>query len=265
MLDETRSPALGAGDGRGRRGRRRAFAAALLLQLLLPTFSRADAPCPPAALASPTGLEAARRVGFIRRHLRTERRRALAWAWTFGATYSALAVGQLSALPWVEQRADRTILAVGAAFSVGGVLPLVLMPLTVIGDAPRLEAALRANGGRADATTLALAERALCRGARSEAFGAGLVTHLGNLLVNVGLSLWIGLQYQRWVQAGINFGLGWSIGATQIFTQPTRLVATWRDYRAGRLASAPVPAAPRWALAPLSLPGGGGVALALTF
>lgn len=210
-------------------------------------------------------LEAARRVNFIQTQLRSERRRALAWAWTFGSTYSALAVAQLSALPWVEQRADRTILAVGAAFSVGGVLPLVLMPLTVIGDAPRLEAALVAKGGRADAATLALAERALCRGARSEAFGAGLVTQLGNLLVNVGLSLWIGLQYGRWLQAGINFGLGWTIGETQILTQPTRLVATWRDYRAGRLASAPVPAARRWALAPLSLRGGGGMALALTF
>ena len=47
------------------------------------------------------------------------------------------------------------LLAVGAAFSVGGVLPLVLMPLTVIGDAPRLEAALVAKGGRADAAALA--------------------------------------------------------------------------------------------------------------
>ncbi|MBK8481125.1 MAG: hypothetical protein IPL40_08100 [Proteobacteria bacterium] len=246
-----------------------ALTAALLTLFVAASVGATTSPCDPSPAPLPAPLRSAReraaRIAFIRAQLKRERRRALAWALTFGGTYSALALAQLSALPWVDQRADRTILAVGAAFSVGGVLPLWLMPLTVIGDSPRLEARLAREGGEADAATLALAERALCRGARSEAFGAGIVTQLGNLLVNAGLSLWIGLQYQRWGQAGLNFGLGWAIGETQILTQPTRLVATWRRYQAADFKPAPEPVAIRWALAPLQLPSGGGLALGLAF
>jgi hypothetical protein len=110
---------------------------------------------------------------------------------------------------------------------------------------------------------LANAEETLATGARHEAFSNGVVPHIGNVLVNAGIGLILGLGYGRWKSAAISGGIGLAVGETNAFTQPHRLPTSLQTYRAGQLESGRAMAA--WSVTPLRMNGAWGVAVAVTF
>jgi hypothetical protein len=240
-------------------------APSLLLAAALLSASGVRAQTCPAMPGAEPRLEAVPadvRIAFILSRLEAERPSALLWTRSFQIGYSALTVGQLVAVPFTSDPVGRSILIIGSASSALALLPSLLLPLTVISDAPRM-AELAAGPGERCAV-LAEAEAALRRGAESEAFASGILAHVGNVVVNLGIGLFIGLYYHRWPAAGITFALGVGVGELQILTQPTALVGDLRRYRTGEIEAPEPPPAVGWAPGPVR-PGGAGLALAFRF
>jgi hypothetical protein len=63
--------------------------------------------------------------------------------------------------------------------------------------------------------------------------------HVGNVVLNAGVGLFLGLGYHHWVAGALNFASGAAIGEVIIFTQPTNVVDGLRRYRDGALDEAP--------------------------
>jgi hypothetical protein len=116
--------------------------------------------------------------------------------------------------------------AVGVAFSV-------LDPLEVLeGGAPF---ARRASAVAPEDTCKLLAEgeRMLRVGAEHEEQSVRWYWHAGNVLLNVGIGLILGLGYGHWTSGIINAAIGTALGEATFFTSPNRLVSGWRQYRSG--------------------------------
>jgi hypothetical protein len=58
--------------------------------------------------------------------------------------------------------------------------------------------------------------------------------HLGNVLFNVGLGLFLGLGYHHWEAGAINAGVGIAVGEALILTRPTAAIDDLDAYRLGR-------------------------------
>ncbi|MEZ4320453.1 MAG: hypothetical protein R3F61_23435 [Myxococcota bacterium] len=217
-------------------------ACALGVVLALSTPSAADAQCPVDALGSPdvspalAGLPAEARLAYLREHLPRERRNAQRWflGWTTG--FSVLTVGQLAAIPVLDDRRQTPVLVVNSASTALGAGFLLVAPPRTVGNVRRLEA-LEASGGE-PCEVLAEAERLLVRAASAERFGKGWLTHAGNVLLNVGAGAVLGLAFDDWESAWLTTAAGMLVGEVMIWTQPMDASRDLARYRSGAWAPA---------------------------
>jgi hypothetical protein len=108
-------------------------------------------------------------------------------------------------------------------------------------------------------------EQLFIRGAVSEAFGVGPLTHIGTFVINIAGGLILGLGWNRWANFAYSSLVGIGVGEIQIATQPTDLIEDLRLYRAGQLSERPNPPRLGVALAPMPLRDGAGASLVLTW
>ena len=231
---------------------------AIALAAALPPAARAQGcPVPAGASARLEVATAESRLAFLRSRLGAEAGRVRTWQLWWSVGYGGLAVGQLAAVPFAEGAGPKADWAVGAASAATGMGLVLLFPPDVGSNEARL-ASLPPDG----CPSLAEAERLFEGAAASEAAQTGWLVHAGNLLLNAGFGLVLGLGWQRWESAAWTFALGTALGEATILTQPTRLGHDLERYRAGDLASGE-PARAR--LVPVPTRGGLVLALAASF
>ncbi len=213
-------------------------AGALVLVVMLATAAHAQhCPAPPGAASQLADLDARARLEHIQHELGRTASRANVWRWGWGLGIVAATAGNLVLIPVLDSRASRIDLYVGAATTIVGLVPLLLMPLKVLRDHPALDREV-AHGGDL-CVLLADAERRLARDADNEADGRAWWLHAGNVLLNGGVGLFLGLEYHHWTSGIINAVGGSIVGEAIIFTQPTGDIGALRRYRRGDLADAP--------------------------
>lgn len=172
------------------------------------------------------------RLAFLSRAFDREIRDVDIWSWTWGSLYAGATVAQAALIPVESDHGVKTGLAVGAVSAGAGSLFLYVLPLQI--TLPLRGARARWNEGEM-CQRLARAEHALATGAKAQALSSGPVPHIGNVLVNVGIALILGLGYGQWKSAAISAGVGTAIGEANAFTQPHRLPGVLERYRRGEI------------------------------
>jgi hypothetical protein len=236
-----------------RRSHERATTAAALVLLGATLVARrADAtpsaPCPVPAGASAAlaDVPAPTRLAWIDEHLSHTARRARQWTWGWGTGIVVATGANLVPLAFV-QREQRIDWYVGAGTTIVGIVPLLVAPLAVVSDARALRAAMDARGlraaldGRGPDTSvdvcplLADAEARLARDAANQSDGQRWWLHVGNVVLNSGVGLFLGLGFHHWGAGAFNAVFGSAIGEAIILTQPAGSIDDARVYRAGAL------------------------------
>ena len=80
-----------------------------------------------------------------------------------------------------------------------------------------------------------LDEDKLVRDAKNQSDGQRWWLHAGNVGLNAGLGLFLGLGYHHWAAGAFNAILGSAMGEAIILTQPTSSIDDLRTYQAGSL------------------------------
>jgi len=239
--------------------RARAFAAMLLISLAGGSARAELCPAPPDAPAVGP-LDAQARLDYLAHTFDREVRDTDIWSWSWGSVYTAGAAAQGVGVALSHDHGTRIDLTVGWISTGVGALTLLGLPL-------QLTLPLRAARGHWSdpdrCATLLHAEQVLAKVESDQALATGIFAHIGNVAVNVGIALILGLGYGRWPSAAISGGVGIAIGELNTFTQPHHLREALERYRAGQL-EAPAPAL-AWTVVPLVAPKTGGAALALAW
>ena len=193
------------------------------------------------------------RLSFLSKLLLEESGRAYAWRLGWGATYGVLTVAQLAliqAFPREEPNDDPLLEALGSpavgrptqpqADMIWGALSTAIGVAFTVFDPPEVLEAGPLFAQRAKVVPesercklIAEGERLLEQGASHEQDSVAWYLHAGNILLNVGFGLVLGLGYQRWTSGLINMGVGSAIGEATMFTSPTHLISGWKRYRLG--------------------------------
>jgi hypothetical protein len=226
----------------------------LLGVVAVPGWSRAQGGtrCPTAAGLGdgPAAISGETRLAWIDARLAHTARSARRWTWGWGLGIGVATVANLAPLPFVA-RADRVDWYTGAATTAVGVVPLLIAPLDVIADsralhtrvsdAATLSASARADPAVAGETSsdvcvlVADAESLLLRDAKNQSDGQRWWLHAGNVVLNVGVGLFLGLGFHHWGAGALNAVSGSIIGEAIILTQPTGTIEDLSRYRLGAL------------------------------
>jgi hypothetical protein len=203
--------------------------------------------CPNPVLGSgPGGSEQLTRIDpFVRltwidQHLSRTAHSARIWKWGWGAGIIVATAANLAPIPFVA-RSNRIDWYTGAATTIVGIVPLLIAPLEVIDDSDVLHAKLVARPSAIDANRedvcvlLGDAETRLLRDAKNQADGRRWWLHVGNVVLNSGVGLFLGLGYHHWLAGAFNAIGGTAIGELIILTQPTGTIDDLRRYRRGDL------------------------------
>ena len=178
-----------------------------MLVALTSISARADQ-CPP---------DAATRLAFIEQGMGDAAHAAKVWAYSWGALWTTATVGQ-GVLAFVSpSHSDRVDFGVGAFASAVGLVPTLLFQPRIIAD----ERALRTFHGNT-CERLVQAETLLDDSVKNEQTNTGLLSHVGNVLFNVGVGMILGVGYGHWQAAGLSMATGIPTGEIMIFTQPRR-------------------------------------------
>jgi len=210
----------------------------LLLALSASPAARAAAQCPVGAGGTPAlaSIDPELRLHFIDEHLAITAHRAQVWTWGWGIGIATATAANLVPLAFVAPE-NRIDWYVGAATTVIGVVPLLIAPLDVVGDSRALRAQLAARTPADDVCALlADAETKLARDAKNQADGQRWWLHAGNVALNTGVGLFLGLGYHHWAAGVFNAVLGTAIGEAIILTQPTSSTEDLQTYRSGSFA-----------------------------
>ena len=210
----------------------------LLLVGPLASVARGSDLCPAGAGGGSTlaEIDPELRLRFIDERLGRTAHRAQVWTWGWGIGIGVATVGNLVPLAFVQPE-DRIDWYVGAATTVIGVVPLLIAPLDVVEDSRALRARLAARSPSDDVCVLlADAEARLVRDAKNQADGQRWWLHVGNVVLNTGVGLFLALGYHHWAAGVFNAVFGSAIGEAIILTQPTSTIDDLRAYRAGALA-----------------------------
>lgn len=244
-----RSPRIAAAPCRA------ALAAALVISL---APARALADDKPIAPPPSSDAEVSRRLAFIEARLASGTAASNRWwnAWYYG--WMSFSAAQATLALVVKDRGFRIDLAVGAASSSLGVLPLGFFPLPSMRASAKLgllPEATPENRRR----KLDRAEHLLKESADAEALGRSWMNHALGSTVSLGFGLLLAFAYKRPVSGVINTIGGIILTEGQIWTQPTAAIADLRAYRelAGGGAAAPAPSKVSFTIFPLA--GGLGV------
>jgi hypothetical protein len=213
---------------------------AALLPLLLTATSvsaRAETcPVPAGATGRLQLIDAGTRLAWIDAHLAVTAHHARVWTWGWGIGIVGATGANLVPLAFVSAD-ERIDWYTGAATTIVGIVPLLIAPLDVISDARELHALVQ-QGVSADRRCwlLADAEVRLARDAANQESGKRWWLHVGNVVLNSGVGLFLALGYHHWGAGALNAVGGSLIGEAIILTQPTGSIDDLRDYRAGGLA-----------------------------
>jgi len=197
-------------------------------------------PCPAGAGGGETvaGLDGELRLRWIESRLTATAEHARLWTWGWGIGIVGGTLANLAPLPFVAKQ-DRIDWYVGAGTTIVGIVPLVIAPLDVIQDARELRARVAGAGGAASAgevcALLADAETRLVRDAQNQADGRRWWLHVGNVLLNSGVGLFLALGYHHYGAGIFNAVFGSAIGEAIILTQPTGSIDDLAAYRRGAL------------------------------
>jgi hypothetical protein len=216
----------------GRRGQ--AVALGVLLGAALASRAEATVRCPVGAdgSAALAGIDPELRLRFIDEHLARTAYRAQVWTWGWGIGIGVATVANLVPLLFVAPE-DRVDWYVGAGTTIVGVVPLLIAPLAVVGDARELRLHLDARSATDDVCALlADAERKLVRDAKNQADGQRWWLHVGNVLLNTGVGLFLGIGYHHWLAGAFNAVVGSAVGEAIILSQPTSTIGDLETYRA---------------------------------
>lgn len=213
----------------------------MVLALTASAGARAGSRCPAGAggSASLADVDAELRLKFIDEHLTATARRARLWTWGWGIAIGVSTVGNLVPLAFVAPE-DRIDWYVSSATTAVGIVPLLIAPLDVVADARALRARLAARRPDEDVCVLlADAESKLVRDAQNQADGQRWWLHAGNIVLNAGVGLFLGLGYHHWAAGAYNAAFGAAVGEAIILSQPTSSIADLRAYQAGSFAPPP--------------------------
>lgn len=153
------------------------------------------------------------------------------WKLLWGAGYGLVTIGQLALMPLLPTHREDWV--IGAVSSAVGFAVVVVDPMEVIEGGPLFVERARVVTPEQTCQLLIDGERMLSAGARKQAFSTSWISHVANVLFNVGVGLVLGLGYGRWQTAGINGAVGIAIGEATTLTTPTGLVDGWERYRFG--------------------------------
>jgi hypothetical protein len=201
------------------------------------SIGRAATRCPAGAGAGPglAALDGAARLAWIDARLSGTAQRARLWTWGWGIGIGVATVANLAPLPFVAAD-DRIDWYTGAATTIVGIVPLLIAPLEVIDDARQLHAELTAAPPGDDVCRRLIgAEARLVRDAQNQEDGQRWWLHAGNVALNVGVGLFLGLGFHHWGAGALNAISGSLIGEAIILTQPVGTVDDLRRYRSGAL------------------------------
>jgi hypothetical protein len=250
-----------AGCGRPRSRSLVGGAAALVLASSLSAADAVAEVCPaPEDAQAVAQIDSAPRLQYLARAFDREVEDIDRWSWIWGSVYTAGTVAQGVALSLTHDPGTRTDLTVGAISAAVGAVSLYGLPLKL--TLP-LRAARRHWNDPDPCAVLARAERTLVSVEKDQAFANGPLAHIGNIAVNAGIALILGLGYGRWPSAAISAGVGVTIGEANAFTQPHHLRDVLARYRAGRLDASP--ATVSWSIVPVIAKQGSGAALILSW
>jgi len=206
---------------------------AALLGWSAPARAEDRCPIPDAGSTALGGQEPERRLTWIADHLSAAEGNARLWTFGWGGGIAAAGVGSLVAVPFVapESRVDWYTGAVSAGV---GVAAFVFAPPAILHDAPALRSEIARPRSEPDVCALlASAEARLVHDARDEEQQGRWYIHLGNLLFNAGLGLFLGLGYHHWGSGAINALAGAAVGEAIIFTRPTATIDDLGTYLRG--------------------------------
>jgi hypothetical protein len=211
---------------------------ALLTMLLVastsPAWGSVLCPVPAGHSQQLAAIDGQARLAWIDSHLTSTARQARLWTWGWGIGIGAATVGNLVPLAFVSP-GDRIDWYTGAATTVIGIVPLLIAPLEVIGDARALHVEVASASESQVCKVLADAENRLARDAANEAEGRRWWLHPANVLLNTGVGLFLALGYHHWAAGAFNAIGGSAIGEAIILTQPTGTIEDLRRYRSGEL------------------------------
>ena len=217
----------------------RAVALGVLLVAALGSRAHATVQCPVVAggSAALAAINPELRLRFIDEHLARTAHRAQVWTWGWGIAIGVATVANVVPLFFVAPE-DRVDWYVGAGTTIVGVVPLLIAPLAVIGDARELRLRVDARTSTDDVCALlADAEARLVRDAQNQSDGQRWWLHVGNVLLNTGVGLFLGIGYHHWAAGAFNAVTGIAIGEAIILTQPTSTIGDLETYRAGVFAA----------------------------
>jgi hypothetical protein len=213
------------------------LAAVLATCALVGSSAQAATRCPAGAGGGEAlaGIDGEARLHWIDMHLSATAHHARVWTWGWGIGISVATLGNLAPLPFVA-KGDRIDWYVGAGTTVIGLVPLLIAPLDVVDDAQRLHARVLAEASADNVCRLlADAEQSLVRDAKNQSDGQRWWLHVGNVLLNTGVGLFLALGYHHWGTGAWNAFGGSAIGEAIILTQPTGTIADLRRYQQGAL------------------------------
>jgi hypothetical protein len=207
--------------------------------------------CPAADAEAKVGdIDSEVRLAYLAKAFDREVSAVDTWSWTWGSVYTAGATAEGVGLAESHDHGTRIDLTVGVVATTFGAVSLYGLPL-------KLTLPLRAARRRWDdadrCEVVARAERTLVSVESNQALANGPLAHIGNVAVNAGLFLLLGLGYGRWPSAALSGGVGVAVGETNAFTQPHHLREVLARYRSGQLEDAS-PAAVTWSIVPVVEP-----------
>ncbi len=209
-----------------------------------PRVASADPYCP---IVAGAGVAAASipgevRLGWIDAELAIGAHKAKLWTWGWGIGIGGATIANIVPIPFVA-RQDRIDWYTGAATTIVGIVPLLIAPLDVIADSRELRARIAARPpapvpggpGLDVCPLLADAEARLIRDAKNQADGQRWWLHAGNVALNFGVGLFLGIGYHHWGAGAFNAVTGSLIGEAIILTQPTHTIDALDRYRRGTI------------------------------
>lgn len=194
-----------------------------------------------AAADSPSDVEVSRRLAFIEGRLSRGAGAANLWWSSCYYGWTALSMGQFVWAIATPDKGTRTDMAVGAAASTLGVIPLGILPFparTAPRDLARVPAVSAADRRR----KLIFAEHLLEAAANDEKLRRSWVNHATSIGVSIGVGLVLGVGYGRPVPGLINALGGITLSEIQIWTMPTAAIGDFAEYKKFR--NAPIDVVP---------------------
>ncbi|MCL4558764.1 MAG: hypothetical protein M1491_09110 [Deltaproteobacteria bacterium] len=189
------------------------------------------------------------RIRYIQKSLDDGTGRAMLWWYGWVGFYAAATIVPLTAALTSRNGTLQVTGGVSAAESLVGLSGMLVFPFTAKDAAENLRS-MPESTPEEKAKKLLAAETLLRESAEDETTGSSWIQHTLGVLVNAAGALVIWQGYggrirraggEPWEQALISFVVGTSVSELQIWTEPTKAMADYKDYRDKYPSSGPSP------------------------